>query len=315
MEKYGTANGYLIDGFPRQMDQALQFEASIGQCALVLYYECGEKSLLKRLLLRGETSGRNDDNISSITKRFHTYLNVSYPVIEYFAQIGKLHRINSEASIDTVYSQSRDIILQYEQGELNMRQKLHDPAQTDIKRETGNFLEKDLISLETLHVKEANTHFEVNLKDNEPLSGLNSVVDAKLIQPTAQIRQQTQDKYTSEQDFGIKIDGNVNSKNTIKLNNDDEKPIQNATFDSKENLKTIVETSFEKLSDNDEKATHIASDSEYTYIQPTLEEMPSEEYISPAFINEGITLVREVQEKIIVFVLGGPGSGKGTMTM
>lgn len=59
---------FLIDGFPRQMDQALKFEDEVSVSRFVLYFECPEEVMLKRLLKRGETSGRSDDNIESIKR-------------------------------------------------------------------------------------------------------------------------------------------------------------------------------------------------------------------------------------------------------
>lgn len=49
--------------------------------------------MLKRLLKRGETSGRVDDNEETIKKRFKTFLESSYPVVEYFRKSGKVHTV------------------------------------------------------------------------------------------------------------------------------------------------------------------------------------------------------------------------------
>lgn len=64
---------FLIDGFPRKMDQALKFEEDVCQSSLVLFFTTDEETMLKRLLKRGETSGRDDDNIESIKKRFGVF--------------------------------------------------------------------------------------------------------------------------------------------------------------------------------------------------------------------------------------------------
>jgi adenylate kinase family enzyme len=61
---------FLIDGFPRKMDQALKFERELCPPALVLFYTTTEEVMLERLLERGKTSGRDDDNVESIQKRF-----------------------------------------------------------------------------------------------------------------------------------------------------------------------------------------------------------------------------------------------------
>lgn len=43
-------------------DQALQFEQDVAPCSCVLFFDCPETEMRKRLLKRGETSGRVDDN-------------------------------------------------------------------------------------------------------------------------------------------------------------------------------------------------------------------------------------------------------------
>lgn len=84
---------FLIDGFPRKMDQAEKFEEIICRCKFVLYYECPEEELLKRLLKRGESSGRVDDNIESIKLRFQTFKDTSFPVIEFYEKQGKVRKV------------------------------------------------------------------------------------------------------------------------------------------------------------------------------------------------------------------------------
>jgi len=75
---------FLIDGFPRKMDQAIKFDEDVCPSSLILYLTCTEEIMLGRLLERGKTSGRADDNKESITKRFRTFVETSMPVIEYY---------------------------------------------------------------------------------------------------------------------------------------------------------------------------------------------------------------------------------------
>jgi UMP-CMP kinase len=71
----------------------------------VLFFECSESLLEKRLLKRGETSGRSDDNIESIKKRFRTFKEQSLPVIDFYQKQGRLLQVNSEGTVDEVYAQ------------------------------------------------------------------------------------------------------------------------------------------------------------------------------------------------------------------
>ena len=60
----------------------------------VLFFDCPEEVMLKRLLKRGETSGRVDDNMESIKKRFKTFKETSMPVIDAFRQQNKVFEVS-----------------------------------------------------------------------------------------------------------------------------------------------------------------------------------------------------------------------------
>jgi adenylate kinase family enzyme len=103
------ASVFLIDGFPRALDQAEVFQkqvrsatstahadgipmgsvrrtwcVQIKPCDMVLAFDCPEDVMRERLLARGATSGRADDNEETIVKRFRTFVEQSKPVIEHF---------------------------------------------------------------------------------------------------------------------------------------------------------------------------------------------------------------------------------------
>ena len=58
--------------------------------------------MLKRLLVRGETSGRADDNMESIKKRFKTFVDTSMPVVDEFETQGRVVKINAVQEPDEV---------------------------------------------------------------------------------------------------------------------------------------------------------------------------------------------------------------------
>eukprot|EP00955_Chlamydomonas_euryale_P064802 359079-Chlamydomonas_euryale.AAC.6 len=94
---------FLIDGFPRALDQAETFETSIMPCKGVLFFDCPEDEMEKRLLKRGETSGRSDDNAETIRKRFKTFIEQSLPVKDRYRPIGKCYEISAVPPPDKVY--------------------------------------------------------------------------------------------------------------------------------------------------------------------------------------------------------------------
>ena len=71
----------------------MSFEAHIAKCKFALVFECPEDVLVERLLKRGETSGRSDDNIETIKKRFKTFEEVSKSAIEHFEREGRCVKV------------------------------------------------------------------------------------------------------------------------------------------------------------------------------------------------------------------------------
>jgi adenylate kinase family enzyme len=67
-----------------------------------LYFEASNEVLTKRLLKRGETSGRTDDNLESIVKRLKTFEDSSMPVIKHFEAMNRLKKVNSERDVKEV---------------------------------------------------------------------------------------------------------------------------------------------------------------------------------------------------------------------
>jgi len=67
------SKNYLIDGFPRAVDQAQFFEQQVVETQQVLYYEVPQEIMIERCMKRAETSGRDDDNAETIKKRIQQY--------------------------------------------------------------------------------------------------------------------------------------------------------------------------------------------------------------------------------------------------
>ncbi|KAF6257174.1 adenylate kinase-domain-containing protein [Scenedesmus sp. NREL 46B-D3] len=97
------ASDFLIDGFPRALDQAEMFERMVKPAELVLAFDCPEEVMEERLLKRGKTSGRSDDNAATIRKRFETFAGQSLPVITHYEQLGKCHRISAVPAPEEVF--------------------------------------------------------------------------------------------------------------------------------------------------------------------------------------------------------------------
>ena len=113
-----TAAGFIFDGFPRTVPQAIGLDQLMADnntaitCMIAL--EVSEEELTKRLLLRGQTSGRPDDQDESLVrKRVQEYNTKTAPVAGFYAQQGKFHAVNGIGEIEEIFNQTCAIIDSY----------------------------------------------------------------------------------------------------------------------------------------------------------------------------------------------------------
>ncbi|RNE94853.1 adenylate kinase [Trypanosoma conorhini] len=105
--------GYVIDGFPRKMDQALMFEEGIAPAKGIFYFDCSEETMVQRVQHRAKGgSGREDDDMEVLRRRFHTNVEHCMPVVERYKSEGRLHAIDANRSREEVYSDVRKIMLE-----------------------------------------------------------------------------------------------------------------------------------------------------------------------------------------------------------
>lgn len=99
--------GFIFDGFPRTSAQAAALDELLRQkntkIDLLLSLEVPEDELKRRLIHRGELSGRSDDNEEIIEKRILEYKAKTEPVAAYYAQQNKLVRIKGDGDIDATF--------------------------------------------------------------------------------------------------------------------------------------------------------------------------------------------------------------------
>jgi adenylate kinase len=108
LDHHTDAKGFLFDGFPRTVAQAEALDKLLSlkrtEIALVLSLEVSEEELVRRLLNRGKTSGRPDDNDEIvIRKRFVVYKNETSPVAEYYKQANKFVSIKGEGTLTDIF--------------------------------------------------------------------------------------------------------------------------------------------------------------------------------------------------------------------
>merc|ERR1711993_135086 len=108
LSKLSGSKGFLIDGYPREVSQGEEFEKEICPCSKILYFEVSDETMTERLLNRGKTSGRVDDNVETIKKRLDTFHKHSKPVIEAYSE--KAAIIPAERSVDDIFADVAKIL-------------------------------------------------------------------------------------------------------------------------------------------------------------------------------------------------------------
>lgn len=102
------AKGFIFDGFPRTVAQAVALDDLLQKKGTgisgMLALEVNDDELLKRLLIRGQESGRPDDrNEDVIRRRIDEYNNKTLPLKNYYNEQGKFHSIYGIGSIDDIF--------------------------------------------------------------------------------------------------------------------------------------------------------------------------------------------------------------------
>ncbi|HVG14233.1 MAG TPA: adenylate kinase [Chitinophagaceae bacterium] len=115
IESNPEAKGFLFDGFPRTAAQAEALDKLLHlkktSISKVIALEVSEEELVKRLLSRGETSGRPDDaNEEVIRKRFAVYQKETSAVAAHYRMLDKFKSIGGEGSVDDIFNAISSVI-------------------------------------------------------------------------------------------------------------------------------------------------------------------------------------------------------------
>lgn len=102
------AKGFLFDGFPRTVAQSEALDNLLHQkktsIGVVLAMQVSEEELVKRLLNRGLTSGRSDDNSEEVVRaRIVEYHKKTSVVADYYRKFDKVVEIKGEGSVEEIF--------------------------------------------------------------------------------------------------------------------------------------------------------------------------------------------------------------------
>lgn len=116
MERHGWDHGkFLIDGFPRNVDNLQGWKKATDGLVdekFCLFFECSESVMEARVLARGATSGRSDDNVESIRKRFKVFIESTMPIVDHFREIGKLRIVHTDRAVPIVWEEIKPLFIE-----------------------------------------------------------------------------------------------------------------------------------------------------------------------------------------------------------
>ncbi len=111
---------FLLDGFPRNNENLELWNKIVGdsiKLKFVIFLNCSEKIMIDRVLKRGQTSGRADDNIETVTKRIKVYNEQTLPVIKYYKKLKLVKEIDSSKTPEQIFN----IVKKLFKNEKNMK--------------------------------------------------------------------------------------------------------------------------------------------------------------------------------------------------
>jgi adenylate kinase len=108
LEAHPEVEGFIFDGFPRTIPQANALDELLKEknqsISALIALDVNEEEIVQRILLRGQTSGRPDDNDESIVRnRIQVYSNETTPVFDYYQQSGKSYKVHGLGTIEEIF--------------------------------------------------------------------------------------------------------------------------------------------------------------------------------------------------------------------
>ena len=100
------SNGYILDGYPRNLEQVRNLNELLTKLNQTIDYAVNliadENELVKRLINRSKDSGRRDDTVEIITKRQKIYWEQTAPIVQYYEKLGILKEVDGIGTIEEV---------------------------------------------------------------------------------------------------------------------------------------------------------------------------------------------------------------------
>jgi len=107
-----TGAGYLLDGFPRSVEQAKLVRQIVDEedasADHAIYLDAPRAELVRRILARADVEGRSDDNADVVANRLQIFDDETKPLVDYYRDRGLLRVVDATQSPEDVTEQTVD---------------------------------------------------------------------------------------------------------------------------------------------------------------------------------------------------------------
>tara|TARA_Y100000768_G_C23654142_1_gene530006 strand:- start:63 stop:626 length:564 start_codon:yes stop_codon:yes gene_type:complete len=107
-------NRLIFDGYPRSLNQAENLDNLLNDSNqnidFIFYLNVKKETIIKRIEKRKIVENRADDNLSTILKRYDTYIETTKPVLDFYSKKSNFHEIDGDLKIEEISSKIEQIL-------------------------------------------------------------------------------------------------------------------------------------------------------------------------------------------------------------
>ena len=107
-------NKLIFDGYPRSLTQAENLDTLLNKSSqkidFIFFLNVKKETIIERIEKRKILENRADDNLSTILKRYDTYMETTKPVLNFYSKKTNFYEIDGDQKIDEISMKIEQIL-------------------------------------------------------------------------------------------------------------------------------------------------------------------------------------------------------------